>query len=489
MMRNKILCFCLFSCIQWLTGHAQILEPVEQLLQAPYMRGASFSLIVKDLQTGKTLYDYDIDRQLSPASVLKVVTTATALDILGENYRFPTSLQYDGVIKEGVLDGHLYIKGSGDPSLGSSYLDSNEYLFLETWITALQKKGIKQINGSIITDESIFDTEGASVKWLREDMGNYYAPGCYGVSVFDNLYKLSFRTGSVGTNPTILGTSPDVSFIQFKNYLRTVSASSDSAYIIGAPLEPVRYLYGTLPANREQYVIKGDIPDPALFLAQYLTSQLQKKGIQIKGMPSCYRLEMEQKRWTNRERQTIVTTYSPPLREIVRVCNHVSHNLYADALLKTVGLRYKSSKNEVISSFGRGIAVIKAYWEDKGLDVFPLKMNDGSGLAPTNKTSAAFMGDLLTYMATQSKESDAFIASLPEAGVEGSVRNFLKGTSLQGKAYLKSGGITGVRCYVGYIRKENKTYAVAVLSNNYSCSMKQMTKDLEKLLVRLWTLI
>ncbi|MDO4754740.1 MAG: D-alanyl-D-alanine carboxypeptidase, partial [Parabacteroides sp.] len=296
-----------------------------------------------------------------------------------------------------------------DPSLGSSYFKSDGHRFLDTWIAALQKVGIRSIKGTVIADESIFDTEGASVKWLREDMGNYYAPGCYGLSVFDNLYQLSFQTGAVGSSPKILQTQPDVSFIQFKNYLKVVAASSDSAYIIGAPLVPVRYLYGTLPANREQYVIKGDIPDPALFLAQYLTERLQKKGIKVEGEPSCYRLEKEQNRWGVQDRQTIVTTYSPPLKEIARVCNHVSHNLYADALLKTVGLGYKPNKNEAISSFGQGIAVIKNYWKERGLDVFPLKMNDGSGLAPTNKISAAFLGELLMYMATRSKVSEAFL--------------------------------------------------------------------------------
>ena len=96
------------------------------------------------------------------------------------------------------------------------------------------------------------------------------------------------------------------------------------------------------------------------------------------------------------------------------------------------------------------------------------------------------MGDLLFYMATQSKVSEAFRASLPEVGVEGSVRNFLKGTKLQGKAQLKSGGITGVRCYVGYITKGEKQYAVALFSNNYTCSMRDMTKGLERLLLRLF---
>ena len=466
MIRNKIVPLCLLLCLHLLAG-AQTPAPVKWLLQAPYMRGASFSLVVKDVQEGRTVYSYDTDRLQSPASVLKTVATATALEILGEDYRYPTTLEYDGILENGTLEGNLYIKGSGDPSLGSSHFAPGQNKFLSTWIAALQKAGIKHITGSVISDESIFDTEGVSIKWLREDMGNYYAPGSYGISI-------------------LKGTEPDIPFIRFKNYLKAAPVSSDSAYIIGAPLDDVRYLYGVLPANREAYVLKGDIPDPALYLARYLTDQLQQKGIRVDGSPSCYRIEVEENRWKKGERKEIVTTYSPTLREIASVCNHVSHNLYADALVKTVGLQYKPRRNEMISSFGRGVQVVKEYWEKKGLDVFPLRMNDGSGLAPADKVSAGFMGELLVYMATESAVSDAFIASLPQAGIEGSVRNFLKGSKLQGKARLKSGGITGVRSYAGYITKDGKTYAVAVFSNNYSCSMSRMTGALEKLLLQLF---
>lgn len=485
MIRNKIVLLCLLICLHLLAG-AQTPAPVKWLLQAPYMRGASFSLVVKDVQEGKTVYNYDTDRLQSPASVLKTVATATALEILGEDYRYPTTLEYDGILENGTLEGNLYIKGSGDPSLGSSHFAPGQNKFLSTWIAALQKAGIKHITGSVISDESIFDTEGVSIKWLREDMGNYYAPGSYGISIFDNMYKLSLQTGAAGTRPVLKGTEPDIPFIRFKNYLKAAPVSSDSAYIIGAPLDDVRYLYGVLPANREAYVLKGDIPDPALYLARYLTDQLQQKGIRVDGSPSCYRIEVEENRWKKGERKEIVTTYSPTLREIASVCNHVSHNLYADALVKTVGLQYKPRRNEMISSFGRGVQVVKEYWEKKGLDVFPLRMNDGSGLAPADKVSAGFMGELLVYMATESAVSDAFIASLPQAGIEGSVRNFLKGSKLQGKAHLKSGGITGVRSYAGYITKDGKTYAIAVFSNNYSCSMSRMTRALEKLLLQLF---
>lgn len=482
---NKILTLCLLFCF-FLPVTAQTPRPVEQLLQAPFMKGASFSLIVKDLESERTLYGHNVDLQVSPASVLKTVATATALEILGSDYRFPTSVEYSGRIENSVLKGNLFIKGSGDPSLGSSHFGAEANSFMQDWISAIRKAGIKKIEGSVISDESIFDSEGASAKWIREDMGNYYAPGCYGLSVFDNLYKLSFETGPAGSQPVIKGCDPEIPDIRFINYLKAAPVASDSGYIYGAPLAHERYLYGVLPAKRERYILKGDIPDPALFLAQYVTRELKKGGVDITGDPTCYRLKTETGEWKKEKRITLITTYSPTLGEITNVTNHVSHNLFADALVKTVGLQYKPGQNEVISSFDRGVRIIKAYWTKKGLDTFSLWINDGSGLAPSDKVSARFISDLLVYMATQSAEATAFVTSLPRPGLEGSVRNFLKGTKLQGKSRLKSGGITRVRSYAGYITQGNKTYAIAVFSNNYSCSMVQMTKELEQLLLKLF---
>ncbi|RHJ79347.1 D-alanyl-D-alanine carboxypeptidase/D-alanyl-D-alanine-endopeptidase [Parabacteroides sp. AM08-6] len=484
MIQNKILTLCLSICL-FLPVTAQVPQPVKRLTQLPYMKGASFSLIVKDIQEGKTVYAYNPDLQVSPASVMKTVTTATALEILGGDYRFPTSLEYEGTIENGILKGNLYIKGSGDPSLGSSYLTQGSNSFMDKWIVAIQKAGIQKIEGAIISDESIFDTEGSSIKWLREDMGNYYAPGSYGISVFDNMYKLILKTGTGGTRPVIQGCEPEIS-IHFHNYLKTAVIPSDSAYIIGTPLANERYLHGVVPANRERYSLKGDIPDPALFLAHYLEKKLKQKGVEIESSSSCYRIEAEAGRWKEGNRTTIITTYSPTLRELASITNHVSHNLFADALIKTIGLQYKPGKNEVISSFERGIRITKAHWKKKGIDTFPLWMYDGSGLAPADKVSARFIGDLLVYMATKSLEADAFITSLPQPGLEGSVRNFLKGTKLQGKSRLKSGGITRVRSYAGYVTIEGRKYAIAVFSNNYSCSMGRMTGDLEKLLLELF---
>lgn len=483
-----LLSWLLVSAFVSAPASGQVPLPIRSLLDKPCMQGCSFALSVKEVNTGTVLYQYETDRQLTPASVMKIITTATALELLGTDYRFPTTLAYDGDLKEGMLEGNLYIQGSGDPSLGSAHFapDKNTYTldqntFLPEWIAALQKAGIRQIRGAVIADESIFDTEGVSMKWVREDMGSYYGAGSYGLNLFDNLYRLYLRTAGSESRPRIQQTEPELPELHFYNYLKTKQVPTDSSYIVGAPFASDRYLYGVVPANRPSYILKGDLPDPALFLASYVSRQLEEKGIRVEGKPACYRLLKEEDGWQPQKRKEICTTYSPALEKIVEVTNHVSHNLFADALLKTIGL---SSGRP--SSFGQGIQAIHAYWKEKGLDTASLWMYDGSGLAVADKVSARFTTDVLAYMATRSAASAAFIRSLPRAGLEGSVRNFLKGSRLQGKARLKSGSMSRVKGYAGYIDHHGKRYAIALFVNNYACDGRAMNKALEELLLKLF---
>ena len=467
---------------------AQIPTAVKKIMAEPYMKDATFALQVKDMDNGKVIYHYNEDRLLAPASVLKTVSTATALDILGGDYRYPTRIEYDGEVADGVLKGNLYIKGSGDPSLGSSYFPGDREAFLKDWCNAVKQAGIREIKGAVIADEQIFDTEGVCPKWTRENMGNYFAAGCFGLSVFDNAYKIFFTTGPVGSKVKIDGTEPkmDEHLIRFHNYLKVTPAKYDSTYILGVPYMADRFIYGFVPANKTRLAVKGDIPDPALFLSTLLDKSLKKEGIKITGRPSTHRIETEALRWKQLPRKEIITTYSPELSEIARVCNHVSHNLYADALIKTVGIRYKKGKNEVINSFEKGIKVAAAHWKSKGIDIEPYQVYDGCGLAAANQVSAAFINDILIYMATQSKSAESFKKSLPVGGENGSVASFLKNTPLKGKVHLKSGSINGVRNYAGYVNKDGHHYVFSVFTNNYEGSLWRMDRRLEKLLVELF---
>lgn len=462
--------------------NAQNLSPIKTFNDKPFAKGAIFSCYIHDIDSDKTIYELNNEIMLTPASLMKLVTTAGALDILGSDFRYQTTISYDGVIKDDVLHGNIYIKGSGDPTLGSSHFAPESKEFINKWTGAIKQLGIKSITGAIIADESTFDSEGLSLKWVYEDMGSYYGAGSYGLSVFDNLYKLQLRSGNAGSKPEIISCNPEKAVSTFHNYLKSAQVGSDSTYILGTPFSNERYIYGVVPANKESITLKGDIPDPALFLAQYVESELYKNGISTGKAASCYRILKEQGKWKNDKRIEITSTYSPTLAEIIRVTNHTSHNLYADAIIKTVGLSYKSQKNETVSSFNKGINIIKEHWKKKGLDVSELVMYDGSGLAPTDKTTTTFLGELLTIMYKDKTYGKVFTESLPAAGISGSVRNFMKGSDLQGKAKLKSGSMGGVKGYAGYVEKNGKTYSVVLLINQYKGKSSNMTRQMGNLL-------
>jgi len=465
---------------------AQVPQPCRLFLQKPALKGASVSFMVKEVENGNILYSYEAEKEMTPASVMKTVTTATALEILGEDFRFETSVLYDGEIKDGVLNGNLYLYGSGDPTLNSSELESEKDSILILWTSAIKQAGIQRIAGHVIADESVFDTEGVSMKWMREDMGSSYGQGSYGLNIFDNRYSLYLSTGATGTQPTLLYTEPHLPSLTFYNYLKAAPTPLDSSYIVGVPFSHERYLYGSIRTNQSRARITGDMPDPPLFLAQYFSDYLTGADIEIDKSPSSYRLLSLTSEWPLTERKHLITTFSPPLKEIVRITNFTSHNLFADVMLKTLGLRYQSNRTEVVSSFEKGVRIVKDYWMGKNINTASLWMFDGSGLAITDKVTVDFLCDLYIYMATKSNVSGAYLESLPQPGIEGTVRNMLRGSALQGRARLKSGSMSRVLCYGGYITKNGKQYAIALLVNNYSGRQNSLRGEIEELLLALF---
>ena len=448
------------------------------------LKHATVAVVVKDIDSGDTLQNINPDLAMTPASVMKLVTTGAALETLGSNYRYSTNLLYRGELRDSVLYGDLIIQGSGDPSLGSSHFENSSQFILD-WIDAIKKAGIKSIQGSVISDEHIYDEEGVSLGWTGADYGNYYACGCYGLNVFDNLYRISFKTGrKLGSLAEILGTEPEQPQIHFNNQMK--AGRWDSSLIFGMPFSYERDLYGTVPRNCHKYTIKGDIPDPPFYLAYYFTEKLREAEISVSGQPSSYRLIAANGVWKSDRLTTLVVTQSPSVESIVSIANHKSHNLFADGLFKTLGLSWQPSEREPANNFARGAHAVKQFWDSKGFDTSALYMLDGSGLAPADKLTAGFLCDLLVWMATKSKVPDNFIESLPLAGEEGSVRNVLKGSRLQGNARLKSGGMHGVRTFAGYINKDDKRYAVVVLTNNFTCSSKTATRAIERYLLSIF---
>ncbi|MDR3706315.1 MAG: D-alanyl-D-alanine carboxypeptidase/D-alanyl-D-alanine-endopeptidase [Paludibacteraceae bacterium] len=442
---------------------------VNAFVNAPDMKRANLSVMIKDVETGETILQHRADKNTVPASTTKLVTTATALEILGPDFTFTTKLQYDGTIENGVLNGNIYILGGGDPTLGSKYMGDS--LFLDKWTAAVKQLGIKKITGTVIGDGTLYDTQGIPPRWTWEDMGNYYAAGAYGISIYDDTYKVYFNSGEAGTTPEIIRVEPLMPDLRFKLFLKSANINDDSAYFYGAPYSNDRSIYGEIPANRKEFVSKGDIPYPALYAAQVFRQNLVANGVEVTQPATADVI-------TGNTRTTFFTQTSPTLKEIIGNINYKSNNHYAEHLFNYLALQKAKQAN-----ITDAVSVIKNFWKSKGLDISGFIINDGCGLSPSNAISAKFFVDLLTFEANKSSYKNVFISTLPVAGESGTVRKLLKGTRLEGKVHAKSGSIFDVQCFAGYIDWKNKQYAFAVLVNNYTGSRKSVIEEIEKLLL------
>ena len=147
---------------------------------------------------------------------------------------------------------------------------------------------------------------------------------------------------------------------------------------------------------------------------------------------------------------------------------------------------YIQKKNEPLTSFDKGVEVLKKFWKKRGISCSTI-LYDGSELAATNRVTAEFVSEILKYMATTSIYSEQFMNSLPTAGVNGNVKSFLHDTCLQGNAKIKSGSMSGVRCYAGYIQRDDKEYTVGIFANNYHCKPGEINKAIEEILLNFFS--
>lgn len=443
------------------------------------LKHASVSFCVKDL-SGKNIASHNANKSLTPASVLKVITTASSVEMLGADFRYKTTLSKDGE--------QLYIHGSGDPTLGTKRMDNDPEVFLDIWSNEIKKAYPASKDISITVVDNLFGYEGVSPRWIRQDMGNYYAAAAYGISLFDNTYQLYFNTIRRDTCPVIVKTDPDLlnslsSKITFINDLTMNSSGQDNGYIMGEPFSNRRLLTGDIPGGRSSFSIKGDIPDPGLYLAEVLSDALNKKEIGNKGIATSrnyYYTDMYKKGRQSFDGNVFYTHHSSPLKEIIKEINFRSNNHYSEHLIRTIGR--KKNSDIYSSALDEGIKGIKDFWKAKGLKTDALFMYDGCGLAPSNAVSSEFICNLLIHMQTKSNNAAVFLESFPQAGKEGTVRNFMKGYNLPGKVYAKSGSIVNVRCYAGYYIAGEKKYAFCIMVNNYNGPSTQVVRAIEKLL-------
>ena len=448
----------------------------ELFLSDSSMKNSSVSICIINATTGDSIFSFCPEKSLMPASVMKLITTSAALELLGPEYRFRTTIGYTGTLNRntGKLIGDIVIKGGGDPALGSGYFREHYKEFLLTWINDLKNAGIKKIYGNIITDDSYYDYQPVPAKWLWEDTGNYYGAGVFGLSVFDNTYDIHFRTSGNNSVPVIMDIIPAEC-----NYLKTImltaSGNTDKGYIFAAPYSNYGWIAGSIPAGRDDFVLKGAITDPPLLLAEILFSRLDSAGIEISGKPTTTRIE---KKAIVNELTIVSETLSPALKQIIEVLNHESVNLFAEHLLKELGKVYKG-----MGSTSAGIEVIYSFLEDSGTGNNGVFLEDGSGLSPLNSISAGSLAHLLFYMKNSGRYFDHFYASLPEAGNEGTLKNYFRDPVFISNLRAKSGSMTRVRSYAGYLKTDSgKELIFTIIINGFSGSSSEIIKSIESVL-------
>lgn len=477
----------LFACICIASGPAlqaqsTIATTVQQWADDPYFRHASVGVCVADATTGRILADVDAQKSYIPASTLKLLTTASALAILGQNYRYTTTLAYDGYLDaKGVLNGNLYIVGSGDPTLASPDMEGTRSRdeLLAHWRITIQQAGIRQVTGRVIADDFAFEADIGGGHWLWVDMGNYYGCATFGLNFHENFYYLRFRQqAKLRDTPPVAKVEPPVPGLHFINEVFSASANSgDNAYIFGAPYTYLRHLHGSIPVGSGLFTIKGAIPDPPLLVAQSLTDALEEVGIICQRPPASLR-QLPASERSAASRQVLDKHYSPPLSAIAARTNTESVNLYAEALLRTIG-RERGGEGSVAA----GLAAIQTHWEAQGLDFSGVQLYDGSGMSPRNVLPAAFLCQLLHKVHQQPKLRATLVAGLPVAGRTGSLKNSLKNTTVEGKLMAKSGSLVRVRAYSGYVPDANgRMLTFTLLLNNYDGESSAARKKLLQLM-------
>jgi len=451
------------------------------------MANASYAYYIYDISKDTVLFQRNPKLSLIPASTIKVLTTSTALEVVGAGTSFHTSLQYSGFVEAGhVLKGNIFIKGGGDPTLGSGVF--GQRYFMNRWVSAIKSLGIDSINGAVIGDGDFFDYESSPLTWSYGEVNSAYCAGVSGLSIYDNLFQLTFNIYKKGRFCAQRGLiNPYLPNVFFESNVREAAVDSNQVYITGAPYGSDFIITGFVPFGRQNITIWGAIPDPPYTAAYELYSKLKASGVRVSDSATSTRNVRASdpsaaiKQSYSSARHEICSNYSPSLGSIIYITNLTSNNFFAEHILKMIGLRKKgSTKTE------SGCAAIIEYWKSKGIDTRGMMIYDGSGVSRYNAVTAKQFVDVLLYM-RKSPNFSNFYNSLPGAErLVQSIKTNSKKINPMGRVIAKGGIMSRVRSHAGYVKcKSGKELCFAIISNNFTCPGGVMRQKLEKIMIRM----
>jgi D-alanyl-D-alanine carboxypeptidase/D-alanyl-D-alanine-endopeptidase (penicillin-binding protein 4) len=443
---------------------------LDRLIKSPAWRGDQWGVLVVSLDRGDTLFAYQPDLALAPASNLKLFTSAAALYYLGPDFRYSTYLMTDGEIADGVLQGDLVIYGTGDPTLSDRFYPTKTAIW-ESFADSVAALGIREIRGDVVGDASYFGGPSVGLGWQESYMNAWYAAPVSALSFNENIVTLHILPGEqAGWRPKIQFI-PGGEGIAIVNQATTVQGGSTSIRVDRAAYDGPIVVTGQISKGSSGVWRSVPVDDPARFAAAVLREVLESRGIRVTGevrsiadsvaSPLAGRSVFAPAFDAAPPLRVLAVHQSPPMLEILKVVNRKSHNLYAEAVLRTVG-RVAVGQGTVD---GGARAVRHLLERETDLDSFALRMFDGSGLSVLNRVSPRTTIALLDYMAKSPMWED-FWATLPEAGATDGLRRMYR-TAAEQNLRAKTGTIDRVSALSGYVRSANgERLAFSIMSNN-----------------------
>jgi D-alanyl-D-alanine carboxypeptidase/D-alanyl-D-alanine-endopeptidase (penicillin-binding protein 4) len=458
---------------------------VEALLGTGAANKGAWGVLIVDAQGGETLYQQNADKYFVPASNMKLFTTALALTKLGPEYRFRTTLETRGIFStEGTLAGDLILVGRGDPNLSNrkfpyalkEEFDGPPEKVLAELADALVAKGVKEISGDIVGDDSYFPRERYPSGWEIDDMVWQYGAAISAIVVDDNTVTLTLAPGERAGDPAQAAMAPATPDFTVENEVATSAEEVKPDLALtrepGANLVRVR---GTLPVKTTPRKLVLAIEEPAQHAAALMAQLLADRGVKINGKARAMHVP-ETAAETADPRTVLAEHVSVPLGDAVKLVNKISQNLHAEMLLRAAARQSGLwSTPEDLEKFPED------FYAAAGIAPGDVLQTDGSGLSRRDMATPRAIVALLKY-AQEQPWFGAYYASLPVAGEDGSLEDRMKSTAAAGKIHAKTGSLEHVRTRSGYAETPGgRRLIFSFLSNNMAGKNHEATDALDGL--------